>query len=282
MILIIIGIIILAIISLAFFVYYETNWVEVNHYVVPVGGGEIDEPIKIVHLTDLHISPWSPPSNFRKAVDFINSLKPDYIAITGDFVTHFKELIPGCARAVSELKPGISILGVLGNHDYWIDAGYISRSLEEVGVELLLNRCSPSKNGSNLTFLGVDDPYTGHDDLTATFREIPESHTSILLSHSPDVIENAADLGIDLVLAGHTHGGQVRLPLIGAIYIPSKFGRHFDMGWFNVKKTKMYVNRGFGGIFPPIRFLCRREIAVLKLVSGEGKPYLEEKRLLKL
>lgn len=280
--LIIAGIIILIIICLSALVYHETNWIEVNHYVVPMGNKEIKKPIEIVHITDLHMSPWSLPSTFRKTADLINSLKPDYIVITGDFVTHFKELIPGCAKAVSWLKPGVSKLAVLGNHDYWIDAGYICKSLEEAGVEFLLNRCSPSKNGSNLTFLGVDDPYTGHDNLKATFQEIPEPNMSVLLSHSPDIIEHAAELGIDLVLTGHTHGGQVRLPLIGAIYIPSKYGRRFDKGWFNIKNTRMYVNRGLGGIFPPIRFLCRKEIAILKLVSGEGKPYLEEKKLLKL
>ncbi|MCD4784859.1 MAG: metallophosphoesterase [Candidatus Eremiobacteraeota bacterium] len=283
MIIIIIAVIItLIIIGLVVFVYHETNWIEVNHYVVPMGDVEIKKPIEIVHISDLHMSPWSLPSTFRKTADFINSLQPNYIVMTGDFVTHFKELIPGCAKAISWLKPKVSMLGVLGNHDYWIDAGYICRSLEEVGVELLLNRCSPSKNGSNLTFLGVDDPYTGHDDLKSTSREIPGSHMSVLLSHSPDIIEDAADLGINLVLVGHTHGGQVRLPLLGAIYIPSKHGKRFDKGWFNIKNTKMYVNRGLGGIYPSIRFLCRKEIAIHKLVSGEGKPYLEEKKLIKL
>jgi len=266
----------------AAFVFWETRWVEVNQYIVPVGRGRIDKPINIVHISDIHISPWSLPSQFKPVVEFINSLKPDYVAITGDFVTHFKELIPGCAKVLSGLQPKHFTIGVLGNHDYWIDAGYLSHNLEEAGIECLINRCRPSRNGVPITFLGVDDPFTGHDDLKETARNVPDSHLRILLSHSPDIVESAAEVGIDFILAGHTHGGQVRLPFLGALYIPSRYGKRFDMGWFKVKGTSMYVNKGLGGIFPPIRFFCRREIALLKLVPEEGEPHLLKKNLVKI
>lgn len=268
--------------AMAAFVYWETCWVEVNRYRVPVGPGKLDKPVNIVHITDIHISPWYPPSQFQKAAEVINGLNPDYVVITGDIVTHFREYIPGAARALSGLKPKKGMVGVLGNHDYWIDAEYIAGCLQEAGVELLLNRAISSKNGSPITFLGVDDPYTGHDDLPRSCEDIPADQVKILLSHSPDIIEQAAPKKIDLVFAGHTHGGQVRLPVVGALTIPSKFGKKYDKGWFVENKTRMYVNRGLGGIFPPIRFLCRREIALFSLVDGEGKPGLLGKELIKM
>ena len=270
------------IILFVLFVYWETKWVEVNRYAVPVGDKKLDKPIVLVHITDIHISPWALPSSFKPVVKYINSLNPDYIAVTGDFVTHFKELIPGCASALSGLKPRVATLGVLGNHDYWIDSGYLTKCLEEAGMKFLLNSSLPSKNGASLTFLGVDDPYTRHDNLNISLKDIPQGDVKVLLSHSPDIIESAAEMDIDIVLVGHTHGGQVRFPLIGAVYIPSRYGRKFDKGWFELKNTWMYVNRGLGGIFPPVRFLCRREIAVIKLIPGEGKPSLLKKELVKI
>lgn len=264
------------------FIYWETRWAEIKHYSVPVGVNSIKTPIEIVHLSDIHIAPWSLPSTFKPAAELINKLKPDYVVITGDFITHYKELVPGCAKVFSKLKPNHSVMAVLGNHDYWIDAGYISKSLEEAGVELLTNKCSISSDGKPITFIGVDDPYTGHDNLKNSIKGIPDSHLSILLSHSPDIIEHASPLGIDIVLAGHTHGGQVRFPFIGAVYIPSKFGTKYDKGWFQVDKTSMYVNKGWGSIYPPVRLLCRREITVLKLEPIEGKPKLLSKELIKM
>jgi predicted MPP superfamily phosphohydrolase len=215
-------------------------------------------------------------------VEYINSINPDYVLITGDLTTHFKELIPGSAAAIKKLKPKEAVYAVPGNHDYWIDAGYTIRAHEEAGVKFLLNECAPSANGVPITFLGVDDPYTGHDNLEETAKQIPDNHASILLAHSPDIIEEAEKLGIDYIFAGHTHGGQVRLPIIGALYIPSKFGKKYDKGWFTEGKTNMYVNKGIGSIFPPVRFLCRREIAIIKLVAGEGKPVKEGKNTIML
>lgn len=278
----IIFIFILSFTAFILFVYWETKWVEVNHYKVPLGEGKLEKPVHLVHITDIHISPWALPSTYEPAVKFINSLEPDYIAITGDFVTHFKELIPGCSRVLSGLKADEGVMGVLGNHDYWIDSGYLTECLKDAGVDMLINRSRVSKNGCMLTFLGVDDPFTHHDNLTSSLQDIPDSQIKVLLSHSPDIIEKAAELGVNLILVGHTHGGQVRFPFVGAIYIPSRFGTRYDKGWFREKNTQMYVNKGLGGIFPPVRFLCRREIAVMNLVAENGEPELLKRELVYL
>ncbi|MCE1245242.1 MAG: metallophosphoesterase [Firmicutes bacterium] len=262
---------------LALLVKIETETIEVNTYNVPIDKPGFDKPVKIVHITDLHMSPWYPPSRFKAVVDYINPLKPDYVLVTGDLTTHFKELIPGSAAALKELQPREASYAVPGNHDYWIDAGYTIKAHEQAGLKFLLNECAPSHNGMPLTFLGVDDPYTGHDDLKGTSKMIPEGHISVLLAHSPDIIEEASKLDIDYIFAGHTHGGQVRIPFVGAMYIPSKFGRKFDKGWFTWGKTQMYVNKGIGSIFPPVRFLCRREIAIINMVPGRGKISLQDK-----
>ncbi len=278
---IIIALLLFAVASI-FYIFWETKWVEVNHYKVPLGKGRLEKPVHLVHITDIHIGPWALPTGYKPAVRFINSLEPDYIAITGDFVTHFKELIPGCARILSELKSNEAVMGVLGNHDYWIDSGYLTKCLEEAGVEMLINRARLSNNGCRLSFVGIDDPYTHHDNLGSSIADIPGSQVKVLLSHSPDIIDKAAELGIDLILVGHTHGGQVRFPLVGAIYIPSRYGTKYDKGWFREKNTQMYVNKGLGGIFPPVRFLCRREIAVMNLVAEDGEPELLKRELVYL
>jgi uncharacterized protein len=256
--------------------------IEINRYRVPAGKDRIREKLIIAQISDLHVSPWQGPSIVRKVVKIVNKLNPDYVVITGDFITHYRELIPGCARALQDLKPKFLTLAVLGNHDYWTDPQYVAGTIEEAGIKMLANANVSSCSGQPVTIVGVDDPFTGHDDLAAAIKGAPEQDYKILLSHSPDIIKKAAIAGIDLMLSGHTHGGQVCLPIIGAIYVPSDFGVKYARGWFPEGKMRMYVNRGVGEIYPNVRFFCRREIAIFEIVPEDGEPKLVERKIVKL
>lgn len=260
----------------------ESTWVEINHYSVPADGIESSGPVRVVHLTDLHLGPWITVSSLRRAVEAVNALRPDYVLITGDFVTHFREYIPGCGEALAGLKAKSGVIAVLGNHDHWVDGSYIRSSLADAGVTLLANAGHVPGDDSGVVFAGVDDNYTRRHDLALALQGLPEDGFRILLSHSPDIFDEAGESGVDVILCGHTHGGQVRAPFIGALYIPSAFGSRYSGGWYHSGKVSMYVNRGLGEVFPPVRFLCRREIAVFDLKPGAGRPELTKKEFKKM
>lgn len=253
----------------------DSRRVEVNRYKVPVGKGKISEPITLVHISDIHIAPWFLPEKFSSYADYISKIGADYVVITGDLVTHYRELIPDMAEYISKIKSKKGTIAVSGNHDFWTDAEYMELCLEDKKVVILHNQAMFDRRGIN--FVGIEDAFTHHHDLNKAFSEVTEEGVSILLSHSPDVIWDAPRYKPDVILAGHTHGGQVRLPILGSIYVPSMFGKKYDQGWFIEDGICMYVNRGLGGVFPPIRFLCPREIAILEFVPEDGSPTLISK-----
>jgi len=255
---------------------------EVNHYRVPMGTKFGGDPLRLIHVTDLHMGPWVLPSRLQKIAGWINRRKPDYVVITGDFISHFREYVPGCARALSVLSPRLGTLAVLGNHDHWVDGDYISGVLKDEGIIFLKNENIPCEDQQGLYIAGVDDLYTGHCDLNTALKGIPEGATILLLTHSPDLFYQAAERGVRLILAGHTHGGQVCLPFYGPLSIPSKYGTRLARGWFNAGDTRLYVNRGVGEVFPPVRAFCRREIVVMDLVAGTGEAELVRREYIML
>lgn len=261
-----------------FFLKYESTVIETLRYDIPMGEEWNCKRVRIVHITDLHMSHWFMPSRYIPIIEEINRMNADYIIITGDLVTHYRELIPACVKVLSRLRARSGIMAVLGNHDYWVDPDYLAQALTESGIRFLLNENVPAGDGLPVTFAGVNDPYTDRHDLEKALKNIPENHRIILLAHAPDIIESAVVKGVDFVFSGHTHGGQGRLPFIGALYIPSRYGTKYDMGWFTEGHTRMYVNKGLGAIFPAFRFLCRREISIFELTAGNGEPRLVSRR----
>jgi uncharacterized protein len=272
-------VIFILIVVLVLFVRRESGIIEVNHYKVPAGEGKLDREIKIVHLSDLHVSQWTTGEVLTKIVDRVNSENADYAVFTGDFVTHYREYIPICTKVLSRLSPATKLIGVLGNHDYWIDAEYLVSGLSEAGIRIMRNE-NFIDDETGIFWAGLDDPYTFHDDIEISLKGKPEGKFSVMLSHDPDIMEKIKDKNIDLVLSGHTHGGQIRFPLVGALYLPSDHDGRFDMGWFRENNTRLFVNRGLGVVFPPYRTFCRREIAVLRLVPEKGEVVKTGKEIL--
>ncbi len=225
--------------------------------------------LRVVHLTDIHHSLFTPLEDVQRAVHLANQLRADVVALTGDYVTFSTTYIWPVARALGKLRARLGIFAVLGNHDFQVDPDLMTRALEAQHIHVLRNVHHSLRLGSApLWLVGVDDLWWNGDDLPGALRSIPARDPKILLCHNPLGIHLAATHGIDLVLSGHTHGGQVRLPVVGSVYGRSKLGRRFVEGWNRLHGTQIYVSRGIGKVLVPLRVGCPPEIACLRLRRG--------------
>jgi predicted MPP superfamily phosphohydrolase len=220
-------------------------------------------PIRIVHLTDIHASRAVPLEFVRKVVDRINADPPDLAVLTGDYVTEDRSWVEGIGRELGRIRSKSGTYAILGNHDYWTDGPGVSKALEKHGVHHLRNE---SVKAAGLRLIGVDDHWTRNDDVNRAMAGVGDDEPKLMLLHSPDLVHQAADAGVHLALAGHTHGGQVRLPFYGALIVPSAFG--FEQGWYRSGDTRLYVNRGLGTLEMKVRVHCRPEVHELTLLPA--------------
>ena len=224
------------------------------------------EGLRIVHLTDIHHSLFTPLEDVERAVHLANLLHADVVALTGDYVTLSPSYIWPVARALGKLRARLGVFAVLGNHDFQVDADEITHALRAQRIRVLRNsHFALRARSSTLWVVGVDDLWWRADDLAAALRSVPAREPKILLCHNPMGIRQASEHGIDFVLSGHTHGGQVHLPVVGSVYGRSKLGERFVEGWNRLNGTQIYVSRGIGKVLVPIRFGCPPEIACLRL-----------------
>ena len=228
--------------------------------------------LKIVQLSDLHLHHIS--RAYRTAIDVIRRERPHLVVITGDLVDRSEET-SACLAFLAELRAaaGAPVVVVPGNWDHRAFptkrsiAAWHERLQAETGIRVLANQNVVLRRGGDRMWLvGTDDPYFGHADLDASFKGVPDTAFALVLTHAPEAFEELAERpAARLVLAGHTHGGQVRLPFVGAVRVPSRYGTRFARGLFKLGDTFFYVNAGMGMSHLPIRFLCRPELTVLTL-----------------
>jgi predicted MPP superfamily phosphohydrolase len=214
----------------------------------------------IVHLTDIHHGLYFPAEALRAVVELTNELEPDLVALTGDFVTRSRAYIEPAAEILSGLRARDGVFAVLGNHDFRVGADEIAHALDHHGIELLRNRHTRlRRRGQPFYLAGIDD-FRYCADLSRAMRGVPRGASTVLLSHNPRIISDAAEMGINLVLSGHTHGGQVLLPLVGGIYGRSGRTKRFKAGRDSLGSTQIYVSRGIGTVVLPLRYGCPAEI----------------------
>ena len=226
--------------------------------------------MRIVHLTDIHHSLYTPLEYVQRAVKLANLLHPDVIALTGDYVTLSPIYIWPMAQMLGKLRARMGVFAVLGNHDFKVDAEEITEALRKQRIRVLRNAHYPLRAGSaTLWMVGVDDLWWGADDLPAALQGVPARDPKILLCHNPMGIHRAAAHGIDFMISGHTHGGQVRLPVVGSLRGRSKLGQRFVDGWNRLSGTQIYVSRGIGRSVVPLRLNCPPEIACFYLRRRE-------------
>ncbi|MGV8123377.1 MAG: metallophosphoesterase [Candidatus Xenobiia bacterium LiM19] len=215
-----------------------------------------------VHLTDIHHSKVVSCAYIRKCVDTANELRPDFVFLTGDYVTHLPQYIKPCIEELSRLKAASGVFAVPGNHDYWTDIDLLSKCMHDAGITLLINQhVTVNMRGVDIAVVGLDDLWAGMPGIRKALAGIPPTTRKVLLMHNPDLFEELTQEKIEIILAGHTHGGQVCLPFLGSLVTPSRFGSRYSRGLFTIDETQMYVNRGIGMVVPAVRFLCPPEIA---------------------
>ena len=237
------------------------------------------EGFRICQLSDIHIGPFMPAEEIRKYAAIANQQKADMIVLTGDFVTFDGSTKGAVVDALRGLRAPFGVYGCLGNHDAWCAVeDSITELFRQTGVRMLRGERVPiTAGGESFNLIGVDfqsprrfGPSPAVKNLLGNIAGFVErNRTNILLSHNPDTFDRAAELGIDFSLAGHTHGGQAALEFISPEIAPSRLVTPYVAGWFHKPGGQLYVNRGIGTIFIPIRIGAQPEITVYQLSRGE-------------
>ncbi len=230
------------------------------------------EGLRIVQLSDIHLGPYVTLDHVATAVQMAAALQPDLFVLTGDFVSGSAAYLKPAIELLRLLRAPLGTYAVLGNHDHWTNPSAIRRHLSEAHVQVLSNRSVRLVGGDEgLWLAGVDDVWERRDDLHAALADVPAKACVLALVHEPDFADESAQAGIALQLSGHSHGGQVRLPVIGAPVLPH-LGRRYPIGLQRASSTWVYTSRGIGVIYPPIRLNCPPEVTFLTLHSdGHGK-----------
>ncbi len=224
--------------------------------------------LRIVQISDIHHGLFLPKEWLSEAVRVANRLNPDIIALTGDFVTYSRRMIGPAAELLGRLRARYGVYAVLGNHDFRVDAGAVTQALRRQRIDVLRNRHVTLWFGGEAVYLAGVDDYGYGADLRRAIRGVPREAATILLAHNPRVIHLASRNNVSLVLSGHTHGGQVNLPLLGTVYGRSPERLRYKIGWDRMGATQIYVSRGIGTIVLPWRLRCPAEITHLELLQG--------------
>jgi predicted MPP superfamily phosphohydrolase len=219
---------------------------------------------RIVQLSDIHHSTFTSSEIIERAVRTASNLQPDIIALTGDYISKNREYAAPCAELLGRLRARHGVYAVLGNHDHWTDASLITDLFRAEGMTVLVNQgIRFEKNGAAFWLAGVDDTMVGLEDLSLALAGSRADEMKLLLAHNPIVLRRAARAGVDLVLSGHTHGGQVSLrPERSASGRPR---RRVLKGLVREGETQIYVTRGLGTVVLPVRFGCPPEVSLLEL-----------------
>ncbi|MBI3269551.1 MAG: metallophosphoesterase [Planctomycetes bacterium] len=226
--------------------------------------------LRIVHLTDLHPNSHIPLEYLERCMEAANECRPDLVLATGDYVTYGKDDLDIAVTALARLRAPLGKFSCLGNHDYHFGHRRTIELLRRTaGFEVLVNENTlVHPRGSPLRLIGLDDLWFGNLDLRRGLAGTSPKEPRIVLLHNPDYLERLAPAGVDLVLSGHTHGGQISLPLVGAPILPSRYEGRYVNGLYRSGGTQLYVNRGLGIGYIPARLLARPEVACITLRSA--------------
>jgi len=229
--------------------------------------------VRIAVLTDLHVgSPFNGPAKLREIVEHTNAARPDIICILGDLViqgvTGGRFVAPEqIARELKGLRSPAGVFAVLGNHDGWLDHDRVKRALEQNAIRVIEESAVRTQTSAGpLWIAGISDLWTGVHDVRAALARLEDDAPVILLTHNPDVFPDVP-ARVALTLAGHTHGGQVRLPFVGRPIVPSRFGQRYAAGHVIEGGRRLFVATGLGTSILPVRFRVPPTVTVLTVES---------------
>ena len=244
--------------------------------------------LRIVQLSDLHHGPFVSLTYLRHAIELANAEKPDLVMLTGDYVLRSPIYLRAIIDAFRDLTPSIGVVATMGNHDWWEDGPLTQRAFKRTGIPLLDNDrrvITPDRKlvvmrgrgvqiDRGLCIAGVGDLWTDRQDYDSALAGVPSSLPTLLMSHNPDVAEEPTFLAarrdgmrVDMMFSGHTHGGQIAFPVIGAPIVPSRYGQKYLNGIVQGPACPVHMSRGLGLTGVPLRLSVRPEISVLDLVA---------------
>jgi predicted MPP superfamily phosphohydrolase len=249
--------------------FRESNAVEITR--LPIAIANLPSAfvgLTVAQISDVHHSSFMSAERIAEIADAVNALGADVVVLTGDYVSYSPYYIAGAAEALGRLSAPLGVFAVLGNHDFWNDAEEVTRALERESITVLRNAHTRLEiRGESIVLAGVDDLTVRAADLDRALRGADPRSVRLLLSHNPGVVRRAALRAVDLVLSGHTHGGQVHVPLIGA---PSVYGypKKYVSGLASLGATQIYVNRGLGTVIVPVRVGSVPEVTLFTLEAA--------------
>lgn len=224
------------------------------------------EGVRVAFLADLHHGPYTSLAFITSAVRTTLALKPDLILLGGDYCLRESKYIRPCFEVLKSLSAPLGVFGVLGNHDYAHGEVETRREMRRAGIEELTNAGVWLQRGNDkLRLAGVDDLWWGKPDAAEALGDATAEDAVLLLSHNPDICEPLRDPRVGLVLSGHTHGGQVRVPGMRNPFIPSRYGEKYSHGLVEAPATRVYVSRGLGATGLPVRYNCPPELTLVTL-----------------
>jgi uncharacterized protein len=253
----------------------EPSWIEVTRVKLKLPRlARSFSGYKLVQLSDLHLGGWMTKARMDEAVKLTLKLAPDAVVITGDLVMGYRRslahtALDDLAAVLAELSRNIPVFVIMGNHDHWALVNEVRATVKQAGAHELNNDVFTLERGNDILHLaGVDDPWSGMDRLDEVLTRLPQNGCAILLAHTPDFADLSAETGrFDLQLSGHSHGGQVVFPFMGAPVLP-RMGEKYPSGFYQVGKMFQYTNRGLGMTTPYVRLNCSPEITVFTLESA--------------
>jgi predicted MPP superfamily phosphohydrolase len=232
--------------------------------------------LRVAVLADLHVgSPFNGIAKLERIVDLTNELKPDLIVIPGDLVIQ----VPGgtfvapeaTAAVLSRLTAPLGVWACLGNHDWWLDGGRVTAALERVGIRVLDDGAVRiERRGSPFWLLGITDFLTRPHNVQRAMAQVTDDAPVLMFTHNPDVFPTIRTR-FSLVIAGHTHGGQVAFPLVGRLIVPSRYGQRYAIGHIVEDGRHLFVSTGLGTSLLPVRFRVPPEVSFLELLQGEER-----------
>jgi len=245
-----------------------TTDLAVRRYALTVPGWDGPE-LRVAHVSDFHLNSHLPLAYFEDAMSRVAEARPDLLFFTGDFVTYaqFVGLLPG---VLSLARGRLGSFGVLGNHDYWADPAAVTDAVQSAGVILLGNGSVhvPIGDGSKVLVTGCEVPWSHRPWQPPTTAP---GELALMLTHTPDNVYRLSRLGYTAIFAGHYHAGQMRIPGLGPLVVPSNYGRRFDHGHFVLNGTHLFVTAGVGSAEPPVRVWCQPDVFIVDIKGIQGR-----------
>lgn len=260
--------ILIVIVGIVMFLYVQNNWLHINEININDANLDLDEDLKVIHLSDLHNKMFG--DNQKILVDKIKKLNPDIIVVTGDIIDSRRYNEKPAIILMEKLVRIAKVYYVAGNHEIRALAyDYLKEEFTKIGVDVVEDRLTTLKlNGNYIDLIGLKDDKIDelNDKIKYILKKEKSNNYKMLIVHRPEAIEFYSKNKIDIVFAGHAHGGQIRIPLVGGVIAPGQgFFPKYTEGAHKVKNTTMIVSRGLGNSGFPFRIFNRPEIVLVKL-----------------